>query len=281
MIHLGDIRDGKNGKCEEATYKDVSDIFTSSPVPTFFIPGDNGWTDCHNIDDAFGYNEQHLLHFIERNGMLSWANLPGKINRSEQRMELFSFVIDNVLFLGQNLPGGWSEPNEKLVRGQWPQLLSDNLNWTKYNFDKYGNDINAVVIFGHSSSASNAYYFRGLIPVANRYNEVPILFLEDGNEWEVDRFFLAGAPNVLRIVTDNTVTPVKFTVNLRAVQGPLEEVFEVERGCPCTTDHRPTKVVWSCADVCAVQERCGGVNPCSPKGWIVSPDGMGCVPEGV
>ena len=32
-------------------------------MPTFFIPGDNGWLDCADADEAYGFWTQHLFPF--------------------------------------------------------------------------------------------------------------------------------------------------------------------------------------------------------------------------
>ena len=55
LIHLGDIQDGKICSCPESLHIGISRLFEASPLPTFFIIGDNGWLDCDNYDESYSY----------------------------------------------------------------------------------------------------------------------------------------------------------------------------------------------------------------------------------
>ena len=52
LVHLGDIQDGKIRSCPESLHRGVSELFESSPLPTLFVIGDNGWLDCDNPDEV-------------------------------------------------------------------------------------------------------------------------------------------------------------------------------------------------------------------------------------
>ena len=43
LVHLGDIQDGLSEDCSESLHEGIARTFESSPVPTFFVIGDNGW----------------------------------------------------------------------------------------------------------------------------------------------------------------------------------------------------------------------------------------------
>lgn len=46
IIHIGDIKGGSQ-PCSDARIQGVADLFRAQPVPFFYTPGDNEWTDCH------------------------------------------------------------------------------------------------------------------------------------------------------------------------------------------------------------------------------------------
>jgi hypothetical protein len=54
VVHLGDIRQGKNGEteplggCADAQLLDVRAQFDRFQKPLIYTPGDNEWTDCHH-----------------------------------------------------------------------------------------------------------------------------------------------------------------------------------------------------------------------------------------
>ena len=58
LVHLGDIQDGKINSCPESLHIGISRIFEASPVPVFFVIGDNGWLDCDNFDESYSYWEK-------------------------------------------------------------------------------------------------------------------------------------------------------------------------------------------------------------------------------
>ena len=58
LVHLGDIQDGKINSCPESLHIGISRVFEASPVPVFFVIGDNGWLDCDNFDESYSYWEK-------------------------------------------------------------------------------------------------------------------------------------------------------------------------------------------------------------------------------
>jgi hypothetical protein len=54
VIHLGDIKAGKNADCSDAYFQSVFDILAAVKDPLVYTPGDNEWTDCHVFSKANG-----------------------------------------------------------------------------------------------------------------------------------------------------------------------------------------------------------------------------------
>jgi len=280
LIHLGDIRDGSLGvtgevtDCPESLFQDLSSIFESSDVTTFFIPGDNGWLDCKNATESYTYWEKYLFKTdlawpAFPTTVNRWTTFPAGVNRNTRRSEFFSFLLDNVLFVGLSLPGsGRNEDNEWTPRDT---LLRDNIQWTHENFDEYAGVMEAVILFDHYYGSLNGDYFDALanIIVDPSYNEPPVLFMEDNHWMNVDEEFL-GVPNLLRIEQDDTVTPMKITVDPFATG--LGNVFQYDQGCLCSTGHRPTRLI-----TYIDSHRCGG--ECI-EGFTACQDEIRCSPEG-
>ncbi len=47
VIHIGDIKAGKNTLCTDAYFADIKAQFDTFQDPLVYTPGDNEWTDCH------------------------------------------------------------------------------------------------------------------------------------------------------------------------------------------------------------------------------------------
>jgi len=294
MIHLGDVRDGKPDpitgeirECEESLYSDIAETFERSPVPTFFIPGDNGWLDCSNVNEAYSFWEKHLFYFNERtdlgwpglgasNGVHRWDSFPADVERTTTRSELFSFLLDSVLFIGLSLPGSGRSGGHN-----WDpidELLADNVQWTQENFAAYADEMDAVVLFGHAYVSQNWAYYVNLRDIAQEYAETPIIFLEDGHSLEGEVFFL-GVRNMVRLRQDDTVTPMKVTIHPSKNQGGGDffapDVFEYDVRCPCSTSHRPTELINyvdesdPCFGACTESHaQCANEETCSPEGFV-------------
>lgn len=286
VIHLGDIRDarapaGEISDCPESIFQDLSTIFESSEFTPFFTPGDNGWLDCANATEAYEYWEQYLFNYNERTDLSwspfpanRWTSFPAGISRTTRRSEFVSFLLDNVLFIGVSLPAsGRNEDNEWTPRDS---LLQDGVQWTRENFDEYKDVMSAVVVFGHSSSDLNAEYFFGLRNIVRdpAYNGVPVLFLEEGGLVSDEEDFL-NVPNLFLIETDDSVTPMKITVDPSA-SGGTRDIFQYSQTCICSNAHRPAQLITyvsssPCGDVCNEGfEACKDEDRCSPEGAVCS-----------
>ncbi len=47
VLHLGDIKAGKNSPCTDAYFADIRQLFDTFVDPLVYTTGDNEWTDCH------------------------------------------------------------------------------------------------------------------------------------------------------------------------------------------------------------------------------------------
>jgi hypothetical protein len=254
MVHLGDIRDGKPFQdwefrggdprpCPEYLFEDVATIFENSHVPTFFSMGDNAWLDCEDVDESYSFWEKHLLTFDERKD-LDWPELGATVSRNEDHIEMYSFVLKDVLVIGQGLPGEGRGVDHAWV--QYNVYLDENARWLEKSFAE--NEFKAVVINGNSSKGWNERYLLRLEEVARRYKDIPIMFLGDGHDFEEETKF-RGLPNLHRIALDDVVTPTLITVDPYAT-GNLN-VFTYDRRCPCAGNHRPTQLFNYTSGVCA------------------------------
>lgn len=267
IVHLGDIQDGKSSSCPESMHRRVSQIFESSPVPAFFVIGDNGWLDCENPEESYELWNNHLFFYEERTD-LKWPPLGADVIHHSNYSEFWSFELDKVLFIGQGLPAP-RHGNVDVESDEWQDYMTANAEWTAYNLEKGANQALAVVIFGHSLSSTSdggptKAYFEQLKGIAMSNSNLPFLFIEDYHWWE-DAVF-DDVPNLRRIALDDTITPTSITVDLNAAGG-VQNIFQYNRRCWCTNDHRPTRLITyeegsACEGACATnlcmgESRCG------------------------
>ena len=189
VIHLGDIKTG-NTPCDETVYAKVSGLLGQSAARLFIIPGDNEWNDCADPDAAWQLWRRHFGRFEER-----WPGGFG-IFRQLEREENFSFVRNRVLFLGLNLVGGRVHDAE-----EWRRRHAENLDWVRRNLRQFGDEVSAVVLFGHVNPVPvHDDFFTGFVEEATARKK-PFLYLHgDGHRWIHDRPF--AAKNVLRVQVD-------------------------------------------------------------------------------
>jgi len=266
LIHLGDIDDGRPpsgrqyNQCPESVYSKVSDIFELSPVTTFFIPGDNTWVDCADVDLAYRNWNKHLFHYNTRTD-LNWPTLRTTVYRDHPtRHELFAFSLEDMLFLGLSLPGT-ARNDEQFTEGAGSssdrtQLHRDNEEWTTRWFEKYPTDeIKAIVIFAHDAIGETNQPFWSWFAkfIRKDYTNVNILIVHDSHDFDEEAGFLS-MENVYLLSIDDTVTPIKIEVDTTATK--LLDVFQHNHyeTCWCSSDHKPTQLktnnIPSCNGAC-------------------------------
>ena len=203
VVHLGDIKGGA-APCHEEIYFKVARMLSKATSPVFIIPGDNEWNDCVDPDpiQAWKYWEKHFMRFEQR-----WRhNIP--VFRQLQRQENFSFVRNEILFIGINIVGGRVHDT-----AEWKQRHIECLEWIDSNLKQFGQQAGSVIIFGHANpAATHQDFFMPLNEVARQFGK-PILYLHgDGHRWLHDRPFMAK--NILRVQVDQggQAPPLKVTV---------------------------------------------------------------------
>lgn len=200
-IHVGDIKTGK-APCVEAEYVKVSNMLAKSAMPLFIIPGDNEFNDCGNPVEAWAFWEKYFSRFDQR-----WQH-QFRVFRQLDREENFSFVKGNVLFIGLNIVGGRLHDPE-----EWKLRLAQDLEWTRQNVARFGDNVSSLVVFGHAHPIkAHDPYFHGFVELAEKFQK-PVLYLHgDGHRWLHDYPF--AAKNILRVQVDQggIAPPVKITV---------------------------------------------------------------------
>ena len=201
VIHVGDIKTGATA-CDENVYQKVSGMLSKSAPPVFIIPGDNEWNDCTDPTQAWQYWNQYFMRFDQR-----WHHrLP--VFRQLEQEENFSFVKNNVLFVGINLVGG--RVHDKI---EWKKRHAHNLDWVRRHLSQHEDKISSLVIFGHAHpNAKHDDFFKLFKKNAELFDK-PILYLHgDGHRWIYDRPF--PSQNILRIQVDQggIAPPLKVTV---------------------------------------------------------------------
>jgi hypothetical protein len=201
VVHLGDIKTGRS-PCDEAVYVKVSSMLAKSVPRLFIIPGDNEWNDCPDPDAAWELWEKYFQRFDER-----WPHSFG-VFRQLEREENFSFLRGGVLFIGLNLVGGRVHDAD-----EWKRRHAENLEWTRRNLRRFGDQAASVVVFGHAKpNRKHDDFFTPFVEDAARF-EKPILYLHgDGHRWIHDRPF--DAKNILRVQVDQggIAPPVLITI---------------------------------------------------------------------
>lgn len=274
LIHLGDIRTGKpnpsTGRpffCPESIFQELATTLVTAPLPVFAVPGDNGWLDCSNTNQAFQFWDDYLFDMNEDvpYQVHRWNSFPPGVARTTPQPGLFSFLLQgNVLVVGQVLPAGRNG-------SPWPghgALERDNIRWLQDNFDHYRSQLQAVVILAHSVGF-NGNFARRLeqLATSSQYGRPSILVLEDAHQFSV-QFNYRRVNNMMVLRTDDTVTPIQITIHPSA-SGGVSNVFRWDRRCPCSTNHGPTQLVTHdagrCAGMCVeAHNACRSKERCEP-----------------
>jgi hypothetical protein len=71
LVHLGDILSSSE-ECQEIRYQTVADIFKTSAVPVFIVPGDNEWVNCADPAQGWAWWEAHLLGLEQASAASGW-----------------------------------------------------------------------------------------------------------------------------------------------------------------------------------------------------------------
>jgi hypothetical protein len=147
--------------------------------------------------------------------------IPG-VRHQDVRPENFSFVQKGVLFIGINLPGEvGDEP------AAWATRLEQNATWIDANFERFGQDVRAAVIFAQATlSDANALFFVRFRAVASRFAG-PVLYLHaEGHTWLRDQPW--PEDNILRVQADRIGVSRPLLISV-ASEGDGVEIFQFDR----------------------------------------------------
>ncbi len=204
VVHVGDIKPGAD-PCDEPVYQDVNGILKEFTTPTFMLLGDNEYNDCDNPQAALQLWNQYFLNFHQ-----NWA-FEHTITYQEDRQENFTWVQDNVIFMGLNLVG--SDVHDQ---AEWDTRLADNGNFLQEVVAAHKDDSKALVIFGHANMVELGPdkfkpFTDVLRSVANDFDK-PILYMQgDGHFWFMNRPY--EEMNLLRVQIEGGANAVQVVVN--------------------------------------------------------------------
>jgi hypothetical protein len=188
-IHVGDIKRGAV-PCEDSVYANVAAILAKSKPPMFIIPGDNEWNDCPDPDAAWMLWQKHFERFDER-----WEHSLD-VRRQPERTENFSFIHQQVLFVGLNLVGGRVHDAD-----EWRLRHAENIAWLRENLQLHGTDATHCIVFGHALLGRSHQDFTGPFVQLARDFRKPFLYLHgDGHKWIHDQPW--GVANMSRVQVD-------------------------------------------------------------------------------
>jgi hypothetical protein len=173
LVHLGDFINFNDDDCSENEFIKISNQYSKSPIPVFFLPGNNEWVRCS--DPAKG-GELWKTYFIDYEK--KW-NFPWQVKRQTIRPENFSFVYNRILYMGLNVFGGTIQPFDVDER------FSDNLNWAKDNVNQHNDEIEVVFIFANAGpTPTNVPFFTELTVLVNDWVEMydlRVVYMKQGN----------------------------------------------------------------------------------------------------
>jgi hypothetical protein len=117
VVHVGDIKSGSS-LCSDELYAQRKRMFDASRRPFILVPGDNEWTDCWR-KSAGGYDPLERLDrlrqiFFDTADSLGQQTLkldrqsddPASASAFRAYRENVRWVVNGVLFIGLNIPGG-------------------------------------------------------------------------------------------------------------------------------------------------------------------------------
>jgi hypothetical protein len=201
LIHTGDIfRAG----CSESKYADVANTLKMLAVPAYIIPGDNETTDCANPAQGLSYWKKYFINFEQ--------NFCGASNteRYSARPENVAFMMNGVLFVGINIPGG-----SPVDINEWNARLQADADWVRQQLQAKAAQVRAAVVFGHAGPDSlRDLFFTPFRQAAATFGK-PVLYMH-GNIHK----YLVNKPwpekNILRLVVPKGITepPVEVTVTM-------------------------------------------------------------------
>ena len=206
IVHLGDF--STRTDCDVASYENVANTFKSSPIPTYFVPGEKDWTDCNNPNDAWNHWKNNLSNYYQ-NGVGN-----SRVMRQNSRTENFSFRQGRVLNIGLNMVGGDIDDGDT-----WMERLVQNFAWVDENIQLYKEETEVVVMFGNSAynSGRNSAFFIPLLENIPKWVDQGVkLFLyvtETDSTWSINQKYLGNHNFILINIQGGVWPPMQITID--------------------------------------------------------------------
>lgn len=189
LVHTGDLC--KGSQTFDAAYSArVKALFRQSPIPVFFVVGDNEWNDQADPWASWPIWEKDFLRFNE-----AYSNAP-TVARQEGRPENIAWIDDGVLFVGINMVGGFMHDVE-----EWGYRHRDNAEWVAENFNSGGQEAYAAVVIAQAApNWKHEDFMRPFVKSVEAFGK-PVLYLHgDHHNWEYEPGW--RAPNLTRVQVD-------------------------------------------------------------------------------
>lgn len=189
VVHVGDINRVTVSNCRRSWYSMVSSILQRSHAPVFIVLGDNDYGDCPSKRSALRDWKRYFLHFDREHWDHDFA-----VQYQEKRKENMAFFHKDILYLFINIVGGGRDSD-------WDDIHDDDADWTREQFDIYGDQMRGCVIFGHADpSNSHKDYFRKIYDYTRDFkdqNRECLYIHGDGHRYE--RKYLGGGMDMIQV----------------------------------------------------------------------------------
>jgi len=246
VLHLGDIKAGKNSPCTNAYFDNIRKLFDTFSDPLVYTPGDNEWTDCHvatKNNGLFTPTERLIAvrkKFFPVSGQTLGINSTHVLSQATD--PAYSDFIENVffkrahvVFAAINLPGSnddltsWGLPLPADA-GNYPTQAQEvagrdaaNAAWLDFTFARARqNHAAAVVLLFQADMWDPAEPLSGYNDIVRHIGTLaaqfggPVLLLEgDSHSFNVAHPFTVASP----YYSLHPLTPVAANVTRIVVEG--------------------------------------------------------------
>jgi len=214
LIHLGNWGKKNSTKCFEDNYEKVAEMYVSSSVPVFFVPGMNEWNNCPDYD-ASQAMWRKLFADYEKNWDMSWKSRGYEVKRQRNREENFAFAFKDAVYIGLNMVAGQIHD-----QSEWDLRLDDNFKWVNDNVEENW-DSKLIVMFGSSGVIpKNDRFFDSLAERAEEWaadgRELQFLYVkENSNKLRLSQGAKNGRMSNLSVlnIESNTWPPTKISLD--------------------------------------------------------------------
>jgi hypothetical protein len=219
-VHVGDLKTGSS-PCDDATLAARRDQLAASPIPLFYTPGDNEWTDCHRtpidghpVDPVERLARLRTLFFA---APLGATTLPA--TAQETYVENQRWSVDGLTFATVHVVGsrdGWDGDRDEARARRAADLV-----WLEATFAQAtATGSPAVVLFQQADPDFGARVFRSWTEALEAQAAAfpgPVLLVHGDSHRERGPFRWAGTERLWRyIVPGEVVAPRLVSVDAAA-----------------------------------------------------------------